>query len=56
MKKIAFVTLAVLGVYASVLTQAEARQGCGRGYHRSPYGNCRPNGWIFKHGYGWRQR
>ena len=36
------------GIAASVLmtgaTAAEARDGCGPGGHRGPYGHCRPNG------------
>jgi hypothetical protein len=39
--------LAALGL-ASVIalaaaSPAGAMQGCGRGYHRGPYGHCRPN-------------
>ncbi len=39
--------LAALGL-ASVIalaaaSPASAMQGCGRGYHRGPYGHCRPN-------------
>lgn len=36
------------GIAASVLmvgaTSAQARDGCGPGGHRGPYGHCRPNG------------
>ena len=27
----------------TVPTAADAREGCGRGAHRGPYGHCRPN-------------
>ena len=29
---------------AQFLPAAEAAQGCGPGFHRGPYGHCRPNG------------
>lgn len=28
---------------ALTATPAAARDGCGKGYHRGPYGHCRPN-------------
>jgi hypothetical protein len=39
--------LAAIG-FASVIalagiSPAQARQGCGPGFHRGPYGHCRPN-------------
>jgi hypothetical protein len=46
MKKFLAVALAAsatLGVVAAV-TPVSAAQGCGPGYHRGPYGHCRPNG------------
>lgn len=44
MKKILLAALAV-GVTMSAVPQvANAREGCGRGYHRGPRGGCRPNG------------
>jgi len=44
MKKIVSTALAMLAVSA-ILTAApaEARQGCGVGFHRGPQGVCRPN-------------
>ncbi len=35
----ALASVAVLGVVAP----ASARDGCGDGFHRGPYGHCRPN-------------
>jgi hypothetical protein len=37
--------LAVLAAGAAVtaVSPADARGGCGPGYHRGPYGGCRPN-------------
>jgi hypothetical protein len=43
MKKIIMVALlatAAVGIGSS----ANARDGCGEGFHRGPYGHCRPNG------------
>jgi hypothetical protein len=31
------------GIALGTATIAEARQGCGPGYHRGPAGHCRPN-------------
>lgn len=45
MKKFLAVALAAgatLGAVTAV-TPADARQGCGPGFHRGPYGHCRPN-------------
>ncbi|MDB5702476.1 MAG: hypothetical protein JWL66_2675 [Sphingomonadales bacterium] len=42
MKK--FVTLAlVAGAALASISPAVARDGCGRGAHRGPYGHCRPD-------------
>lgn len=43
MKKLLFAAIAASTVIAA-LAPAEAAQGCGRGFHRGPYGHCRPNG------------
>ena len=32
--------------------------GCGPGFHRGPYGHCRPNGYFrpaYGYGYGWHR-
>jgi hypothetical protein len=42
MKRILLTALATGAVLAAV-TPADARQGCGPGGHRGPYGHCRPN-------------
>ena len=42
MKKLLAVVLAT-GVAIVAVAPANARDGCGRGYHRGPYGHCRPN-------------
>jgi hypothetical protein len=42
MKKILALALAA-GVAVVATSPADARQGCGRGFHRGPYGHCRPN-------------
>ena len=42
MKKILAFALAA-GVAVAVAAPADARDGCGRGFHRGPYGHCRPN-------------
>lgn len=41
MKKLIFAALAAGAVFTA--TAAEAAQGCGPGFHRGPYGHCRPN-------------
>jgi hypothetical protein len=43
MKKLIAAALAI-GVVAGTATVAEARDGCGRGAYRGPYGHCRPIG------------
>jgi hypothetical protein len=40
--------LALAGVALAGASVADARDGCGPGGHRGPYGHCRPNGY----GYG----
>jgi hypothetical protein len=42
MKRIFAVVLAA-GVAFAAASAADAAQGCGPGYHRGPYGHCRPN-------------
>ncbi|WP_068071129.1 GCG_CRPN prefix-to-repeats domain-containing protein [Novosphingobium lentum] len=42
MKKL-FATIFVAGAALATASVAEARQGCGPGGHRGPYGHCRPN-------------
>jgi hypothetical protein len=42
MKKL-FASVLVAGTLAG-FGAAEAAQGCGPGFHRGPYGGCRPNG------------
>ena len=32
-----------VGMLAGITTAADAAQGCGRGWHRGPYGHCHPN-------------
>ena len=43
MNKFLMATIAA-GVALAGTTAAEARDGCGPGGHRGPYGRCRPNG------------
>jgi hypothetical protein len=43
MKALLAVALAATAVTAA--SSAYAADGCGRGYHRGPYGHCRPNNW-----------
>lgn len=45
MKRIAMAVLAAGAALASLSAApaAQAREGCGPGYHRGPYGHCRPN-------------
>lgn len=39
-----FITIAIaLGATVLVASSADARQGCGLGFHRNFYGYCRPN-------------
>jgi hypothetical protein len=42
MKKLIALALAA-GVTVAAASSADAREGCGRGFHRGPYGHCRPN-------------
>jgi hypothetical protein len=42
MKKIMLIALAA-GTVGSAMSPAEARGGCGVGFHRGPYNGCRPN-------------
>jgi hypothetical protein len=42
MNKFWHIALAV-GVAVTTVAPANARDGCGVGYHRGPYGGCRPN-------------
>jgi len=42
MKAIAAIGLASAFALAAA-SPADARQGCGRGFHRTPYGRCVPN-------------
>lgn len=42
LKKLLLVAVAAGAVTA--VSPAEAAQGCGPGFHRGPYGHCRPNG------------
>lgn len=42
MKKILLAALASAAALAAV-APANARDGCGAGFHRGPYGHCRPN-------------
>jgi hypothetical protein len=42
MKKLLAIALAV-GAALTLGSPADARDGCGRGFHRGPYGHCRPN-------------
>lgn len=39
------------GAALTVAAPASAREGCGPGFHRGPYGHCRPNNGM---GYGAR--
>lgn len=63
--KIAGAALLALGTLAGSASVAEARDGCGPGFHRGVYGYCRPNwrgprwgyhgGWRHRH-WGWHHR
>ena len=46
MRKIMSVLLAI-GAVCSAATVADARDGCGPGFHRGFYGHCRPNGYGY---------
>lgn len=42
--KTIFAAVLAAGVAIAAASSAEARDGCGGGFHRGPYGHCRPNG------------
>ena len=42
MKKLLLIAMAAAAALTSV-SPAQARDGCGPGFHRGPYGHCRPN-------------
>jgi len=42
MKKLLLIALAA-GASLTAISPAAARQGCGIGFHRGPYGHCVPN-------------
>ena len=42
MKALLAIALAA-GATLAASSPADARQGCGHGFHRGPYGHCRPN-------------
>jgi hypothetical protein len=42
MKKLFALAIAA-GAVVAAAAPAEARDGCGRGFHRGPYGHCRPD-------------
>jgi hypothetical protein len=39
----ALIALAAAAIVATAAAPADARQGCGPGFHRAPNGMCRPN-------------
>lgn len=43
MKKFLIVALTSAAALTAVVSTADAAQGCGPGFHRGPYGACRPN-------------
>ncbi|MBB4569259.1 GCG_CRPN prefix-to-repeats domain-containing protein [Rhizobium leucaenae] len=43
MKKLLIIALTSLGALTTIVSTADAAQGCGAGFHRGPYGACRPN-------------
>jgi hypothetical protein len=45
MKVLFVAALLVAGTVAGI-GSASAEGGCGPGFHRTPYGNCRPNGAV----------
>lgn len=54
--------LLALGTVTATAGTAEARDGCGLGFHRNFYGFCRPNAFYrpyvvrpIYYGYGWRR-
>lgn len=50
--RLAGAALLALGTLAGTATVAEARDGCGPGFHRGYYGYCRPN--LYGPRWGWR--
>ena len=44
MKKLILLALAA-GTALATIPAANARDGCGRGFHRGPAGHCRPDGY-----------
>jgi hypothetical protein len=46
LKKVLIAAIAT-GATLAAVSSASAADGCGRGFHRGPYGGCRPN---FAHG------
>jgi hypothetical protein len=43
LKKV-LMAVAVAGMTVAAASSASAAGGCGPGFHRGPYGHCRPNG------------
>jgi hypothetical protein len=55
----AIAALSVVSAFAiAAASPADARQGCGPGFHRTPYGRCVPHGgqqvWVVGHYYSGR--
>lgn len=45
MRKTLVATIAIATSMLALSSVADARDGCGSGWHRTRYGNCRPNGY-----------
>src|SRR5262245_50708673 len=43
MKKLIIIAFTSVAALTAVVSTADAAQGCGVGFHRGPYGHCRPN-------------
>lgn len=43
MRKIVGAVALTIGIALATVPSAQARDGCGPGGHRGPYGHCRPN-------------
>ncbi|WP_376777880.1 GCG_CRPN prefix-to-repeats domain-containing protein [Rhizobium laguerreae] len=43
MKRLLLIAFTSVAALTAVVPTAEARQGCGLGFHRGPYGGCSPN-------------
>ena len=43
MRKALIITIAAAASTIALSSAADARDGCGRGWHMTRYGNCRPN-------------